>query len=64
VTSRFLWWRTDPGCRRFLRFDALQLALLILLFNPLVIYATVLLGKRVGHLKKQENDSTRTLPKR
>jgi len=24
-----------------------QLALLILLFNPLVIYATVLLGKRV-----------------
>jgi ATP-binding cassette subfamily C protein len=35
-----------------------QLAMLILLFNPLVIYATVQLGKRVKHLKKQENDST------
>lgn len=35
-----------------------QLALLILLFNPPVIYATVLLGKRVKHLKKLENDST------
>ncbi|WP_394375712.1 ABC transporter ATP-binding protein [Stutzerimonas frequens] len=35
-----------------------QLALLILLFNPLVIYATVQLGKRVKHLKKLENDST------
>ena len=35
-----------------------QLALLILLFNPLVIYATVVLGKRVKHLKKLENDST------
>lgn len=35
-----------------------QLALLILLFNPLVIYATVLLGKRVKYLKKLENDST------
>ena len=35
-----------------------QLALLILLFNPLVIFATVQLGKRVKHLKKQENDST------
>ncbi|KRW59846.1 ABC transporter ATP-binding protein [Pseudomonas sp. TTU2014-080ASC] len=35
-----------------------KLALLILLFNPLVIYATVQLGKRVKHLKKQENDST------
>ncbi|HCL16922.1 MAG TPA: ABC transporter ATP-binding protein, partial [Pseudomonas sp.] len=33
-------------------------ALLILLFNPLVIYATVQLGKRVKHLKKLENDST------
>jgi ATP-binding cassette subfamily C protein len=29
-----------------------------LLFNPLVIYATVQLGKRVKHLKKLENDST------
>lgn len=35
-----------------------QLALLILLFNPLVIYATVQLGKRVKSLKKLENDST------
>ncbi|MCQ4346831.1 ABC transporter ATP-binding protein/permease [Pseudomonas stutzeri] len=35
-----------------------QLALLILLFNPPVIYATVLLGKKVKHLKKLENDST------
>ena len=35
-----------------------QLALLILLLNPLVIYATVQLGKRVKHLKKLENDST------
>ncbi len=35
-----------------------QLALLILLFNPLVIYATIQLGKRVKHLKKLENDST------
>ncbi len=37
-----------------------QLALLILLFNPLVIYATVQLGKRVKHLKRRENDSTAT----
>lgn len=35
-----------------------QLAVLILLFNPLVIYATVQLGKRIKHLKKLENDST------
>ncbi|BAN47062.1 ABC transporter ATP-binding protein [Metapseudomonas resinovorans] len=35
-----------------------QLALLILLFNPLVIYSTVQLGKKVKHLKKLENDST------
>lgn len=35
-----------------------KLALLILLFNPLVVYATVVLGKRVKHLKKLENDST------
>ncbi|MFB4393722.1 MULTISPECIES: ABC transporter ATP-binding protein [unclassified Pseudomonas] len=35
-----------------------QLALLILLFNPLVVYFTVQLGKRVKHLKKLENDST------
>lgn len=35
-----------------------QLALLILLLNPWVIYATVRLGKTVKHLKKKENDST------
>lgn len=35
-----------------------KLALLILLFNPLVIWSTVQLGKRVKHLKKLENDST------
>ena len=35
-----------------------QLALLILLFNPLVIFATVQLGKQVKHLKKLESDST------
>ncbi len=35
-----------------------QLALLILLFNPLVIWSTVQMGKRVKHLKKLENDST------
>lgn len=32
-----------------------QLALFILLMNPLVIYFTVVLGKRVKHLKKNEN---------
>lgn len=35
-----------------------QLALLILLLNPLVVFATVKLGKQVKQLKKQENDST------
>ncbi|WP_414705822.1 ABC transporter ATP-binding protein [Pseudomonas sp.] len=35
-----------------------QLAVLILLFNPLVIFTTVQLGKRVKQLKKLENDST------
>ncbi|RMQ46954.1 ABC transporter ATP-binding/permease protein [Pseudomonas cichorii] len=35
-----------------------KLALLIMLFNPLVIFATVRLGKRVKQLKKLENDST------
>lgn len=35
-----------------------QLALLILLLNPLVVFATVKLGKHVKLLKKQENDST------
>jgi len=32
-----------------------QLALFILLMNPLVIYFTVTLGKKVKHLKKNEN---------
>lgn len=35
-----------------------QLALLILLLNPMVVYFTIKLGKRVKHLKKLENDST------
>lgn len=35
-----------------------QLALLILVLNPLVVFFTVKLGKRVKHLKKLENDST------
>lgn len=38
-----------------------QLALLILLLNPLVVFATVKLGKQVKQLKKQENDSTARL---
>ncbi|MDO3721188.1 ABC transporter ATP-binding protein [Marinobacter sp. chi1] len=32
-----------------------QLALLILLFNPLVIFATIQIGKRVKELKRREN---------
>lgn len=35
-----------------------QLATLIFLFNPWVIYVTVRLGKSVKSLKKKENDST------
>ena len=34
-----------------------QLALFILLMNPLVIYFTMMLGKRVKHLKKHENSA-------
>ena len=34
-----------------------QLALLILLFNPLVIFATILIGKRVKELKRRENSA-------
>jgi ATP-binding cassette, subfamily C, bacterial len=34
-----------------------QLALFILLMNPLVIYFTMVLGKRVKHLKKYENSA-------
>ncbi|WP_407069942.1 ABC transporter ATP-binding protein [Marinobacter sp.] len=34
-----------------------QLGLLILLFNPLVIFATMLIGKRVKDLKRQENSA-------
>lgn len=35
-----------------------QLALFILLLNPLVVFATVRLGKQIKHLKKRENDNT------
>ena len=35
-----------------------QLALLILLLNPVVVFFTIKLGKRVKYLKKLENDST------
>ncbi|UVE19111.1 ABC transporter ATP-binding protein/permease [Pseudomonas sp. LS44] len=49
---------TLTGTAAILMWMHWQLALLILLFNPLVIYATVQLGKRVKHLKKLENDST------
>ena len=35
-----------------------KLALLILLLNPIVVFFTIKLGKRVKHLKKLENDST------
>ncbi len=34
-----------------------KLALLILFINPLVVYFTVVLGKRVKHLKKRENQA-------
>lgn len=34
-----------------------QLALLILLFNPLVIFTTMLIGKRVKELKRRENSA-------
>nr|WP_251068089.1 ABC transporter ATP-binding protein [Marinobacter sp. C7] len=34
-----------------------QLALLILLFNPLVIFATILIGKQVKELKRRENSA-------
>ncbi len=49
---------TLTGTASILMWMHWKLALLILLFNPLVIYATVQMGKRVKHLKKQENDST------
>ena len=35
-----------------------QLALFILLLNPLVVFATIRLGKQIKQLKKKENDST------
>jgi ATP-binding cassette subfamily C protein len=34
-----------------------QLALLILFFNPVVVYFTVVLGKNVKHLKRRENEA-------
>jgi len=46
------------GCAAILLWMHWPLALLILLFNPLVVLATVQLGKRVKHLKKLENDSS------
>ncbi|PSS47936.1 ABC transporter ATP-binding protein [Pseudomonas sp. BBP2017] len=49
---------TLTGTAAILMWMHWKLALLILLFNPLVIFATVQLGKRVKHLKKLENDST------
>jgi ATP-binding cassette subfamily C protein len=49
---------TLAGTATILMWMHWELALLILLFNPLVIYATVQLGKRVKSLKKLENDST------
>lgn len=49
---------TLTGVAAILLWMQWQLALLILLFNPLVIFFTVKLGKRVKHLKKLENDST------
>ena len=35
-----------------------QLALFILLLNPIVVFATIKLGKKIKLLKKKENDST------
>ena len=49
---------TLTGTASILMWMHWKLALLILLFNPLVIYCTVQLGKRVKHLKRLENDST------
>nr|WP_232964028.1 ABC transporter ATP-binding protein [Pseudomonas putida] len=49
---------TLTGTAAILMWMHWKLALLILLFNPLVIYFTVQLGKCVKHLKKLENDST------
>jgi ATP-binding cassette subfamily C protein len=49
---------TLTGTAAILMWMHWQLALLILLFNPLVVFATVKLGKRVKHLNKLENDST------
>ncbi|WP_459206300.1 ABC transporter ATP-binding protein [Pseudomonas sp. MLB6B] len=49
---------TLTGVAAILLWMQWQLALLILLFNPLVVFFTVKLGKRVKHLKKLENDST------
>lgn len=41
-----------------------QLAVLILLLNPVVVFFTIKLGKRVKHLKKLENDSTAVFTQR
>lgn len=45
------------GTALILLFLHWQLALLILFMNPLVIYFTMVVGKRVKHLKKRENSA-------
>lgn len=45
------------GTALILLFLHWQLALLILFMNPLVIYFTMMVGKRVKHLKKKENSA-------
>nr|WP_169449980.1 ABC transporter ATP-binding protein [Marinobacter orientalis] len=48
---------TVTGTAMVLMWVHWQLGLLILLFNPLVIFATMLIGKRVKELKRQENSA-------
>src|SRR3990167_587695 len=57
--SRFLVAMLTPaGTSSILIWVHWQLALRVLLFTPLVIFATVIMGKRAKHLKKMENGST------
>ena len=57
--SAVCWWRCyRSSAQRRSWSDALAAGAADPAFNPLVIYATVQLGKRVKHLKKLENDST------
>lgn len=53
---------TLTGTASILMWMHWKLALLILLFNPLVIYATVQLGKRVKHLKSRRTTAPRGSP--